>query len=83
MEKIQRNLRDGVFFDFQKFLDSIVHVLDTLHLWQTQTPAVTDVKDSSIGSGRFRVLAVNATRLKDKRDLLIFLRGNDVSDQWI
>lgn len=52
------------FLDLQKFLHSVVHVLHTLHLRQSQAPAVTDVKNSSIFSCRHGVFAVDAACLR-------------------
>ena len=70
IEKDQQYVRNGSFFNLQKFLDSIVHILDTLHLRKTQTPAVADVIHSGIFSCRLRVLAVDTSRLKDKRQVI-------------
>ena len=65
-KKDKQYVRNGGSFDLQKFLDSIVHVLHTLYLGKTQTPAVTDIIDSEILPRRFRVLAMDSTRLQDK-----------------
>ena len=51
-------------FNLQKFLDSIVHVLHTLHLRESQTPSVTDVIHSGIVSSRYGMFPMNSTSLK-------------------